>query len=157
MQSQARPNRVINVLLVEDDPAGAHLTLEALRDPQFPTRTYLVSDGEKALKFLQHRPPYEEADRPDLILLDLNLPKIDGLEVLARIKADATLADIPVFVLSASSNPSDIESAYRNQAAGYVTKFSELDKYFATIRSVKEKWYSCASLASATRATSEAR
>ena len=140
------PVRAIQILLAEDDPAAAQLTIEALRDPRVRPVVHLVSDGEAALDFLHRQPPYADAPRPDIILLDLNMPKIDGREVLVRIKADATLDSIPVIVLTSSSNPTDVEAAYRLQVAGYITKYSELDRYFTAIRSLKELWFNVITL-----------
>jgi CheY-like chemotaxis protein len=131
----------IEVLLVEDSPAAAQLTLEALRDALVPNRIHVVADGEEALKFLRREPPHADAVRPNLILLDLNLPKVDGRAVLARIKADPSLMDIPVIVLTCSSNLQDVEDAYRHQVAGYITKPSDLDEYFTAIRMLKELWF----------------
>jgi two-component system response regulator len=107
---------------------------------------HVVSDGEEALSFLHRQPPYADAPRPDIILLDLTLPKIDGREVLVRIKADASLDSIPVIVVTSSSNPSDVEAAYRLQVAGYIPKCSELDRYFTAIRSLKELWFNVITL-----------
>ena len=131
----------IQVLLVEDSPADANLTLEALRDPRVPNRIHVVGDGVEALRFLRRHPPHAAAPRPDIILLDLNLPRMDGKEVLAEIKSDANLKDIPVIVLTCSGNPQDVEHVYRHQAAGYITKHPELDRYFTAIRSLKELWF----------------
>ncbi len=138
--------RAIQVLLAEDDPAAAQLTIEALRDPRVRPVVHVVADGEEALSFLHREPPYADAPRPDIILLDLNMPKIDGREVLARIKTDASLKSIPVIVLTSSSNPNDVEVAYRHQVAGYITKYSELDRYFTAIRSLKELWFNVITL-----------
>ena len=138
--------RAIQVLLAEDDPAAAQITIEALRDPRVRPVVHVVSDGEEALNFLHRQPPYADAPRPDIILLDLNMPKVDGREVLVRIKADATLDSIPVIVLTSSSNPNDVEAAYRLQVAGYITKYSELDRYFTAIRSLKELWFNVITL-----------
>ena len=126
----------IEILLVEDNPAAVHLTLEALRDPKVSYHVQVVEDGEAALSFLHGEAPYLAAPRPDLIFLDLSLPKIDGREVLATIKADESLMDIPVIVLTCSSNPTDVEDGYRHQIAGYITKPAGLDEYFTAIRSL---------------------
>jgi CheY-like chemotaxis protein len=130
----------IDILVVEDSAADAQLTLEALRDARVSNRIHVARDGEEALSFLCQEPPHANAPRPDIILLDLNLPKIDGRAVLERIKSDPTLKDIPVIVLSVSSNPADVEKAYHHQAAGYITKRAELDQYFTSIRLLKELW-----------------
>jgi two-component system response regulator len=133
-------------LLVEDSPASAQLTLEALRDPRVPNRIHVVTDGEEALRFLYREPPHAAAPRPDIVLLDLNLPKVDGREVLATIKSDAKLKDIPVIVLTSSTDPQDVEFVYRHQAAGYITKHVELDRYFTAVRLLKELWFNVMTL-----------
>jgi two-component system, chemotaxis family, response regulator Rcp1 len=142
----------IEILLVEDSPAAALLTTEALRDPRVSYHVQVVEDGEEALKFLHREAPYSAGARPDLILLDLNLPKVDGREVLATIKADASLMDIPVIVLTCSSNPADVEDAYRHQAAGYITKPAELDEFFIAIRSLIQVWFNVMTLPKTARA-----
>jgi CheY-like chemotaxis protein len=131
----------IEVLLVEDNPAQAHLTMEAFRDAIVHCDVSVVEDGEAALDFLRKQPPYEQAPRPDLILLDLNLPKIGGLDVLETVKSDPALQNIPVIVLTVSSSPKDVEAAYRHQAAGFVTKPLDLDEYFMEVRLLKELWF----------------
>jgi chemotaxis family two-component system response regulator Rcp1 len=136
----------IEVLLVEDSPEAAQLTLEALRDALVPNHISVVTDGEQALGYLEQEPPYSDAPRPDVILLDLNLPKVDGRKVLATIKADENLMDIPVIVLTCSNNPSDVEGAYQNQVAGYITKPSDLDEYFTAVRSLKQLWFNVMTL-----------
>jgi CheY-like chemotaxis protein len=142
----------IEILLVEDSPAAALLTTEALRDPKVSYHVQIVEDGEEALKFLHREGPHSAAPRPDLILLDLNLPKVDGREVLATIKADASLMDIPVIVLTCSNNPTDVENAYHHQAAGYITKPAPLDEYFTAIRSLIQLWFNVMTLPKTARA-----
>jgi two-component system, chemotaxis family, response regulator Rcp1 len=139
--TEGRLVKPIEVLLVEDNPADALLTTEALRDALVPYEVHVVPDGEQALTFLHHTSKYSHAPRPHLIILDLNLPRVDGREVLDQIKMEPGLADIPVVVLSSSSNPSDIAYAYRHHAAGYITKPADLDKFFTAIRSLKEFWF----------------
>lgn len=131
----------IEVLLVEDSREAAQLTLEALRDALVPNRIHVVIDGEAALKFIHQEPPFCDAPRPNLILLDLNLPKVDGRNVLATIKSDPSLMDIPVIVLTCSESPQDVEGAYQHQADGYITKPADLDEYFTAIRSLKQLWF----------------
>ena len=136
----------IEVLLVEDSPGAAQLTREALRDALVPNHIHVVADGEEALRFLHQEPPYADTPKPDLILLDLNLPKVDGRTVLSTVKSDSSLMDIPVIVLTCSDNPRDIEHAYRHQAAGYITKPADLDDYFIAVRSLKELWFNVMAL-----------
>ena len=136
----------LEVLLIEDSPEAAQLTLEALRDALVPNHISVVADGEQALGFLQRDPPYSDTPRPDLILLDLNLPKVDGRAVLARIKADESLMGIPVVLLTCSENPADVEGAYPHQVAGYITKPSDLDEFFTAVRSLKQLWFNVMTL-----------
>jgi CheY-like chemotaxis protein len=131
----------LNVLLVEDEPASVALTLEALRDPKIAYEVHTVEDGEQALKYLRKQSPFEVAPRPDIILLDLNLPKVDGREVLATIRGDANLAAIPVVVLTSSANPEDVAMMYHFHVAGYITKPAQFNEYFTAIRSLKELWF----------------
>jgi CheY-like chemotaxis protein len=150
----------IEILLVEDDPAAVHLTIEAfevLQDPKVPYHVLVVEDGEEALDFLRREPPHADAPRPDLILLDLNLPKIDGRAVLATIKADAKLMDIPVIVLSSSSNPADVEYAYRLQVAGYITKSADLAEFLTAIRALRQLWFTVMTLPKTARANAVGR
>lgn len=128
------------VLVVDDDAASAHLTVEALRDARMPPETHVVVDGEQALQFLHREGAYRDAPRPDLILLDLNMPKTSGQEVLSQIKREDDLADIPVVILTVSSNPEDVRNAYRNHAAGFITKSADKDQFFTAIRMLKELW-----------------
>jgi CheY-like chemotaxis protein len=144
----------IQVLLVEDSPGAAQLTLEALRDALVPNRIHVVTDGEAALKFIHQEPPYSDAPRPNLILLDLNLPKVDGRNVLATIKSDPSLMDIPVIVLTCSENPQDVEGAYQLQVAGYITKPADLDEYFTAIRLLKQLWFKIMTLPKRVKADS---
>ena len=141
-------------MLVEDSPAAAQLTLEALQDALVPNRIHVITDGEEALRFLYREPPHANASRPNLILLDLNLPKMDGRAVLATIKSDPSLMDIPVIVLTSSSNPRDVEDAYLHQAAGYITKPSDLDEYFTAIRMLKQLWFKVMTLPTRAKADS---
>lgn len=127
----------VRILLVEDNPADVRLTREALAAAGITTRVDAVLDGEAALAFLRREAPYREAFRPSLILLDLNLPRKDGREVLAAVKADPDLLDIPVIVLTTSTAPSDIDVAYRNHANCYVTKperFADLVRAFGAVK-----------------------
>ena len=147
----------IEVLLVEDNPAAAKLTLEALRDALIPNHIHVVTDGEAALRFLRRDPPHPDAPRPDLILLDLNLPRVDGRAVLATIKADTDLLDIPVIVLTCSSNPRDVADAYQHHAAGYITKPCDLDQYFSAVRMLKQLWFNVMTLPMRSKADNSQR
>jgi CheY-like chemotaxis protein len=137
--------QALEILLVEDSPADVHLTLEALDDTSTVYHVHVAGDGVQALKFLRRHSPHAAAPRPDLILLDLNLPRIDGKELLAEIKSDELLMDIPVVVLSGSASPDDIDYAYRHHAACYVKKSAQFEQYMADIRTLKELWFHTAS------------
>jgi len=128
----------IDVLLVEDDPADELITREAFEYNKIGNTLHVVRDGEEALDFLYQRGAHADAVRPDLILLDLNLPKYDGREVLQRIKNDENLTAIPVVVLTTSSAEEDIMRSYRLHANAYVTKPVDLDQFMAAIRQIDE-------------------
>lgn len=128
----------INVLLAEDDPADELITREAFQDNKIGNMLHVVRDGQEALDFLFRRGAYTDAVRPDLILLDLNLPKYDGREVLELIKNDQDLATIPVVVLTTSSAEEDIVRSYRLHANAYVTKPVDLDQFIAAIRQIDD-------------------
>lgn len=128
------------ILLVEDNAAEAKLTREALDDAGMEHELMLVTDGEAATQFLRNEIGYESAPRPDLILLDLNLPRKGGREVLADIKADPKLCRIPVIVISNSDDPEDIDDVYQHLGNGYLVKSGDLDDFFSTIRSMVDFW-----------------
>jgi two-component system, chemotaxis family, response regulator Rcp1 len=130
----------IEILLVEDNPGDARLTGEVLRDARVSNRLTAVPDGVEALAFLRQQRQYAAAVRPDLILLDLNLPKKDGREVLTEIKADAALRRIPVVVLTSSQAEDDILRAYDLNANCYVTKPVDLDQFIRVVRSIEDFW-----------------
>ncbi|MFE9702242.1 response regulator [Streptomyces sp. NPDC005930] len=128
----------IDVLLVEDDPGDELMTREAFEDNKIGNTLHVVRDGEEALDFLYRRGRHSEAPRPDLILLDLNLPKYDGRQVLEQIKSDQDLSDIPVVVLTTSSAEEDIVRSYRLHANAYVTKPVDLDQFIAAVRQIDD-------------------
>ncbi|MBF4137795.1 MULTISPECIES: response regulator [Streptomyces] len=132
------PAQPIEVLLVEDDPGDELMTREAFEDNKIRNTLNVVRDGEEALDFLYRRGAYPDAPRPDLILLDLNLPKYDGRQVLAQIKADAELALIPVVVLTTSSAEEDILRSYKLHANAYVTKPVDLDQFIAAVKQIDD-------------------
>jgi chemotaxis family two-component system response regulator Rcp1 len=137
MSSHANGQEV-EVLMVEDDPADVQLVEEALRDGTAETRLNVVSDGEKALEYLRGEGRYAGSLLPDLILLDLKMPKKSGLEVLAEIKGDEILRRIPVIVFTTSDAPEDILKAYDLQASCYVTKPSDLEEFDRVMTSIKD-------------------
>nr|WP_203601621.1 response regulator [Streptomyces sp. SID9727] len=125
-------------MLVEDDPGDELMTREAFEDNKIRNTLHVVRDGEEALDFLYCRGAHTEAPRPDLILLDLNLPKYDGRQVLERIKQDPELALIPVVVLTTSSAEEDILRSYKLHANAYVTKPVDLDQFIAAVRQIDD-------------------
>ncbi len=127
--STDRNESPVEILLVEDDTADVQLAEEGLREGGVPSRLWVVQDGVEALAFLRRQGRYTDAVRPDLILLDLKMPKRGGLEVLAEIKAEPSLRRIPVVVLTTSDAPEDILRAYDLQASSYITKPSDLEEF----------------------------
>src|SRR5436190_16520885 len=129
--------RRFDILLVEDNPADVALTIAAFRDALVDAHVHVAEDGEEAMALLQGG---ENPIHPDLVILDLGLPKGNGFEVLEAMKADPKLKTIPVIVMSGSDRSEDQARAYRLQAAAYIVKPPDKDKYFAAIRSIKELW-----------------
>ena len=132
--------RLCEVLLVEDNPADARLTIEALREGRMLNRLHHVKDGIEALQFLRREGQWTDAPTPDVILLDLNLPRKDGREVLLELKADSALRLIPVVVLTTSEAESDIVRSYELHANCYVTKPVDLDKFIEIVRTIEAFW-----------------
>jgi len=140
--------RAIEILLVEDNPGDVRLIQEALRDGKVWNNPHVVTDGEAALEFLYRRGPYTDAPRPDMVLLDLNLPKKDGREVLAVIKSDSDLKRIPVVVLTTSKEEEDVHRAYNLAANCYVTKPVEFEEFMKVIRAIEDFWLTIVALPS---------
>jgi len=136
----------IEILLVEDNPGDVRLTLETLQDVRALGRVSVVRDGVQALAFLRRQGQYAQAPRPDLIFLDLNLPKKDGHQVLAELKSDENLKRIPVIVLTTSSAAEDIGKAYDLYANCYIVKPVDLDQFIAVIDAIESFWCTVASL-----------
>jgi CheY-like chemotaxis protein len=130
----------IEILLVEDNPGDVRLTLEGFREAKVCNRIHTACDGVEAMAFLNHEGAYSSSPSPDLILLDLNLPKKDGREVLAAIKADENIKHIPVVVLTTSRAEKDIVQSYDLQANCYVTKPVDLDQFINTVKSIGDFW-----------------
>jgi CheY-like chemotaxis protein len=130
----------IEILLVEDNPGDVRLTREALRDGKVRNNLSVVDDGVKALSFLRREGEYATAPRPDLILLDLNLPRKSGREVLTEIKGDPELKSIPVVILTTSGAEQDIVRAYELNANCYVTKPVDLDQFITVVKSIEDFW-----------------
>ena len=129
---------MINVLLVEDDPGDVLITREAFAENKVRNQLSVVSDGVNALAFLRREEGYADAPRPDLILLDLNLPRMDGHEVLAKIKSDADLQRIPVVVLTTSDAEEDVLRSYDLHANAYVTKPVDFERFLGVVRQIDE-------------------
>jgi len=132
--------RAVEVMLVEDNPGDVRLTREALREGKIRNRLHVARDGVEALAFLRRAGTHHAAPRPDLILLDLNLPRKDGREVLAEIKADPDLKRIPVVVLTTSEDEEDILSSYNLHANCYIAKPVDLEHFIGVIKSIEDFW-----------------
>ena len=130
--------RVIDVLLVEDDPGDVLMTREAFELSSIPSTLHVVGDGEQAMHFLRRTNEFTDAPRPGLILLDLNLPRRNGLEVLAELKADHDLLTIPVVILTTSQAETDILASYQSHANAYITKPVSFDRFTEAIRQVDD-------------------
>lgn len=143
MAVQGRP---IEVLLVEDNPADVRLTKEAFKEGRFLNHLNVVTDGVEALEFLRREGRYGGAPRPDLVLLDLNLPKKSGREVLEEIKSDPELRRIPVMILSTSSARQDLQSSYNLHANCYIAKPVDLEQFLNVVRSIEHFWFNIVTL-----------
>ena len=130
----------IEVLLVEDSAGDVRLTQEAFRDANRSVRLHVATDGVEAMAFLRHQGAQSAAPRPDLILLDLNLPKMDGREVLAGIKKDASLKTIPTIILTTSEAEADIARSYELQANCFLSKPAQLDQFETLVKSINDFW-----------------
>jgi CheY-like chemotaxis protein len=131
-------SRPIDILLVEDDPGDELITREAFEHNKLSNRLHVAHDGEEGLDYLYQRGRFENVPRPDLILLDLNLPKYDGRQLLERVKSDPDLARIPIVVLTTSSAEEDILRSYELHANAYVTKPVDLDQFISAVRQIDE-------------------
>lgn len=133
-------NAPIELLLVEDSPGDADLAREALEGAKVRNRLHVVRDGEQAMAFLRRLGPYADAPRPGLVLLDLNLPRMDGREVLAQIKRDEDLRRIPVVILTTSRDEQDVLHSYDLHANCFITKPVDLDQFLLVIKAIEEFW-----------------
>jgi len=140
VQTDARPPQPVDILLVEDNPGDVRLIQETLQDGKLLNRVVTVTDGQKALAYLRKQGSCAQATRPDLILLDLNIPRKDGHEVLAEIKADPRLRSIPVVIVTSSQAEEDILRSYNTHANCYVTKPADLEKFVTVVRAIGEFW-----------------
>ena len=139
-------SKPIEILLVEDNPGDARLTIEAFKEGRVTNSLTVINDGADALAYLRREGKYSAAKQPDLVLLDLNLPKMDGREVLAEVKSDERLRNIPVVVLTTSSAPEDVKKAYGNHANCYITKPVGLDQFLRVVQSIESFWLSLVKL-----------
>ena len=139
-------DKSINILLVEDNPADVRLTQEAFKTTRIPNRLHVVRDGAEALAYLEQTGRFSKAPRPDMILLDLNLPKKDGREVLTLIKQTPEYKQIPVVILSISSEEEDIIHTYKHHANCFITKPADLDEFLGVVKSIETFWLSVVQL-----------
>lgn len=138
--------KTIEILLVEDNPGDVRLTQEVLKEGKIHNHMNVVEDGEKAIAFLNQTEPYNHAPLPDLVLLDLNLPRRNGLEVLRMIKTNEALKHIPVVVFTTSQAEEDVMSAYNLYANCYITKPIDLEQFIRNVRSIEDFWLTIAKL-----------
>lgn len=146
MSIEATSRDSVEILLVEDNPVDVLITEEALQENSHHIRLTVLEDGKEALDYLYKRGRYCDATRPHLILLDLNVPKKDGKEILEEIKQDSLLLDIPVIVLTTSESEADIAKSYQLHANCFVTKPAQFDEYLKVVRSIVEFWVTVAKL-----------
>lgn len=140
MQGSSNSSRPVEILLVEDNPGDIRLTQEALREGKISNRLHVACDGVEALEFLQRDGEHSDAPSPDVILLDLNLPRKDGRELLADIKQDEDLKHIPVVILTTSAHDEDIIRSYKLHANCYITKPVDFDQFISVVRSIEDFW-----------------
>jgi two-component system, chemotaxis family, response regulator Rcp1 len=138
--------RPIDLLLVEDNQGDVRLTREALKEGKVLNSLHVVGDGIEALAFLRHEGKYAKMPHPDIILLDLNLPRMDGRELLAKIKTDPDLLRIPVVILTTSKSEEDIITSYNLHANCYITKPVDLDQFIRVVQSVEDFWFTIVKL-----------
>ncbi len=136
-----RQSRTVDILLVEDNRADVDLIIESFADAGTSCTMHSVNDGEKALQFLYRQGDYADAVRPDLVLLDLNLPRLDGREVLQQVKTDAELKTIPVIVLTSSEAERDVLASYRLHANCYIVKPVGLEQFYQVARAIERFWF----------------
>jgi len=136
----------VTVLLVEDDPDDVYLTQEALRSSKLRLSLVVVSDGVAAVQYLRSEAGYADRRRPDLILLDLNLPRMDGREVLTEVKGDPALTDIPVVILTTSQAEEDIAASYRQHANCYISKPVGIEQFRSIVASIESFWFTVVQL-----------
>jgi len=133
-------NKPVEILLIEDNPADARLVVEVLKDSKIKNKMHVIEDGVTAMDYLHQEGKYKDCSRPDIILLDLNLPKKDGREVLKEIKEDPKLKCIPVVILTTSSTKEDINQTYSNHANCFITKPVDFDQFLKVVQSIEDFW-----------------
>lgn len=142
----AEKMEMIDILLVEDNPGDVRLTQEAFKEGMLRNNLHVVTDGEAAMDFLKGKGKYRNSPRPDLVLLDLNLPKMNGREVLTAIKNDPVLKRIPVIVLTTSQDEQDVIESYKHFASSYIVKPVSMEKFVNVVASFKQYWLSVVKL-----------
>lgn len=135
-----KKSKLVDILLVEDNPGDADLVIEILEESRIRNKVFIAEDGEEAMDFLYKREGFSDVPRPDLILLDLNLPRKDGREILAEIKSDPNLRRIPVVVLTTSKAEEDIVKSYDLHANSYITKPVDIDQFIRVIKTFEDFW-----------------
>ena len=138
--------KLADILLVEDNPGDVRLAKEALKESKLLNKLYQVEDGTKAMAFLRQEGVYSDVPRPDLVLLDLNLPRKNGREVLAEIKADETLKRIPVVILTISRAEEDVLKSYNLHANCYISKPFDMEQFIQVVKSIEDFWFSIVKL-----------
>lgn len=138
--------KLVDILVVEDNPGDARLIMEVLKSDKIYNSLHIVKDGVEAMEFLNKSGKFKDVPRPDLILLDLNLPKKDGREVLAEIKADSALKQIPVVIMTTSQSDEDILKSYKLHANCFITKPIDLDQFVKVVESIEDFWFSLVKL-----------
>ena len=151
MSGGAHAAKLVRILLVEDNPEEVLLTTEALKDAKAANEVHVAEDGVEALQFVRREGEFADAPRPDLILLDLNLPRKDGRQVLAELKGDDALRRIPVIVLSTSSSAKDIAEAYESGVNAYVRKPVNLERFIEVVNAIDDFWLGVVALPPATQ------
>jgi two-component system, chemotaxis family, response regulator Rcp1 len=142
-------NEVVDILLVEDNAGDVRLTREAFKEAKLRNQLHVVSDGVEAMEFLRHKGAYAKAVRPHIVLLDLNMPRMNGREVLAAIKNDPDLRRIPVVILTTSEAETDIAKAYDLHANCYITKPVDLDQFLKVVQAIEDFWVTIVKLPAA--------
>ncbi len=147
MVTGSQLGRPVVILMIEDNPGDVLLTMEALKEVKIRNTVYVAKDGVEGIEFLRHKGQFTDSPRPDIILLDLNLPRKDGREVLAEIKDDPELRCIPVVILTTSTAEQDVLKTYNLHANCYITKPVDLDQFIAVVQSIENFWFSIVKLA----------